>query len=94
MSICKFEIFSGGYTTGSPLTGEGKREGRKKGRGEGMGKRREGDKGYRTGRRGGDGIRKKGKGKGREAHPLFSPTSPQFELSRNKPVSNGRQHNV
>jgi hypothetical protein len=34
MSICKFKIFSGGYTPGPPLTGEGKREGRKKGREE------------------------------------------------------------
>jgi hypothetical protein len=29
MSICDFKIFSGGYTPGPPLTGEGTREGRK-----------------------------------------------------------------
>jgi hypothetical protein len=30
MSICKFKNFSGGYTPGPPLTGEGKREGGKR----------------------------------------------------------------
>jgi hypothetical protein len=49
MSICKFKIFSGGYTPGPPLTKEGKREGRK------MGRRGVGDGGYKTGRRGGMG---------------------------------------
>jgi hypothetical protein len=42
MSICEFNIFSGGYTPGPPLTGEGKRERRKKGREE-KGKRWEGE---------------------------------------------------
>jgi hypothetical protein len=42
--------------------------------------------------RGGDGIRKKGKG--REAHPRFSPTPSQFDLSRNKPDLDGRGTNV
>jgi hypothetical protein len=54
-----------------------------KGKGEGMGRRRVGDEGYRTGRRGGDGIRKKGKGKGREGgkhSPRFSPTPPVWIL--------------
>jgi hypothetical protein len=30
MSICIFKIFSAGYTPGLPLTGEGKREWRKR----------------------------------------------------------------
>jgi hypothetical protein len=52
-----------------------------------MGRRRVGDEGYRTGRRGGDGIRKKGKGKGREGgkHTPGFLQHPQFDLSRNKP---------
>jgi hypothetical protein len=43
-----------------------------------VGWRRVGDEGYRTGRRGGDGIRKKGKGKGGKVGSTsrFSPTSP------------------
>jgi hypothetical protein len=58
MSICKLKNFSGSYTPGPPLTGEGKREGRKRGslgKGEGMGRRRVGDEGYRAGRWGGMG---------------------------------------
>jgi hypothetical protein len=62
---------------GPPLTGEGKREGRKKGREE-KGKGWEGDEGYRTGRREGwDKEEGEGEGEGRrEAHPPSSPTPP------------------
>jgi hypothetical protein len=45
MSICDFKIFFGGYTLGPPLTGERKREGRKKGR------RKRGTDGKEKGRR-------------------------------------------
>jgi hypothetical protein len=90
MSICKFKFFRGLYPR-TPVNRGRKGKGRG-GKGEGRGRRRVGDEGYRTGRRGGDGIRKKGKGKGREGGkhtPVFSntPPPPKFELSRNKPIA-------
>jgi hypothetical protein len=52
MSICKFKIFSGGYTPGPPLIKEGKREEGKERDGK---ERWVGDGGYKTGKRGGMG---------------------------------------
>jgi hypothetical protein len=80
MSICKFKIFSGGYTPGPPLTGKGK-GGEETGMEErGMGWEGEAYEMKAIGRRGGKGWDKEegeGKGEGRtEAHPRFSPTPP------------------
>jgi hypothetical protein len=78
MSICKFKKFSGDYTPGPLLTGEGKREERKRGR--------IGDEGYRAM----EWDKEEGvKGKGREGGkhtPRFSPTPPSFDLSGSKPA--------
>jgi hypothetical protein len=85
MSICKIKNFSGVLPPGPPLTGEGRRKGKKTGgEEEGKGENGKGGEGYRIGRRGGD-KEEAGSEKGGKHTPGF-PKHPQFDLSGNKPV--------